>query len=152
MATTEQLERGQKAALDAKRNRKYREEFRKGIFEDRQNTEPDEDIPQESAHKRNLNLLKASAVRNSTKNSFSKEIGGKVGASVGGLLLPGIGIFLGSFIGKKLGIAGFIIIAILAVFFQVVLFIVVLKSYCDGLGYLGKAADYVTLGVCQSFK
>lgn len=146
MATVQQQEKIQQSVLNAMRNRKYQQEFRGDLLKNIQNTANDEAVPQESIQKRRLAMLKAGAVK-----SANKEAGGKVGAIVGGTVGP-IGAFFGRYIGKKLGITGFIIITLLGIIFQAILFILVLKGYCDSLGYLGQAADYLTVGICQNFK
>ncbi|MDA1168771.1 MAG: hypothetical protein O3A36_00340 [bacterium] len=151
---TEQQEREQQVALNAKRNRKFQQDFRGDLLKARQDTKEEEEIPQESIQKRRLNILKAGAIKEANART-----GGAVGASVGGAvgsIIPfigtGIGAFLGRFVGKKLGITGFILIALLAIAFQAILFILVVKGYCDSLGYIGQAADYLTVGICQNFK
>lgn len=156
MALTEvqQREEAQKSALNAGRYRKQtlQQGFREDLMRQDRNTEDNTDIPQESAHKNRLAMLKAGAIKRANTQGGA-ALGASVGGTVGSVIPvvgTGIGIFLGRFVGKKAGITGIIIFAILFLLFLLVIFIALLKGYCDT--WTGWATDKVTLGICESLE
>lgn len=93
-------------------------------------TEENSDEAQpESIHKTRLGLLKADAIKQANAQG-----GAAAGALVGSALIPVVGTFIGRFIGKKIGVTGIIIIVILMLMSLVVIFIAILKGYCDSQG------------------
>lgn len=112
-----------------------------------------EQVAREQTHKNRLNFLKASV-----NTGIKKQIDTKAGAIAGawlGASVFGIGALWGAWLGKKLGVTGIVsialIVALVSLIGSVLLFILLLKGYCDTLAsYNVEFIEKATVGMCQS--
>lgn len=149
MAVAEQRERekAQKSTLSLHQNlnKRIREEVRENILKENQGANQDDDTASESWKRRAFALGKKY-----TTKKLDKELGGLFLAAIVGFFSGGTLALAARWVGRYFGITGIITFIILSLIFSLLVFIAVLKGYCDT--YVGSLTDYFTTNICPSLK